>query len=405
MALPGLPYKARDGSEKRASAGNVARYYVQYMNEMKLGKYFKNGTCVTKVQQLEEPSNADSMDDLFGEYCPYKGAERRDSVHGKWVEKVEEHIDACHSNFCTSPEIEDGPQNETRRQRVCSLSNAFNFIRLRSSRKCKRRRDFLTKNDLSPDRKIREVLQKSTSVDDEAWKAPNSSRQSLVNHKDKIPVEDLCSDRGKCRSVSFSCDFDSFRSSCDDSLYSKSFNNEQGSFINPIRSSFSLNFSTKVPKALKTCDSDPFRLTENCDPCTSSRPRRQNCPKWSVETYDTVTGKRVTYLCKFLILANGANDLPNRLTISCKTPDPNWLLYDVRSLEQELDRYVLSDALHPDPVLVVGAGLSAADAIIATRCRNIPVLHLFRNKTSDLGKQLPENMYPEYHKVPSFFFP
>lgn len=52
-----------------------------------------------------------------------------------------------------------------------------------------------------------------------------------------------------------------------------------------------------------------------------------------------------------------------------------------------------------EPVLVVGAGLSAADAIIAVRGRNVPVIHVFRSKSPELNKQLPENLYPEYHKV------
>lgn len=66
------------------------------------------------------------------------------------------------------------------------------------------------------------------------------------------------------------------------------------------------------------------------------------------------------------------------------------------------------------PVLVVGAGLSAADAIMATRFRGIPVLHAFRNSSSEWGGKesterittsydrlqwLPNSIYPEYHKV------
>lgn len=65
------------------------------------------------------------------------------------------------------------------------------------------------------------------------------------------------------------------------------------------------------------------------------------------------------------------------------------------------------------PVLVVGAGLSAADAIMAARFRGIPVLHAFRNSSSEWGKEtaerittsydrlqwLPNSIYPEYHKV------
>jgi hypothetical protein len=52
-----------------------------------------------------------------------------------------------------------------------------------------------------------------------------------------------------------------------------------------------------------------------------------------------------------------------------------------------------------DPVLIVGAGLSAADAVLAARFRSLPIMHVFRKKAGALGKQLPGNMYPEYHKV------
>lgn len=64
------------------------------------------------------------------------------------------------------------------------------------------------------------------------------------------------------------------------------------------------------------------------------------------------------------------------------------------------------------PVLVIGAGLSAADAIMAARFRGVPVLHAFRNSLNEWGKTaerittsydrlqwLPDSIYPEYHKV------
>jgi hypothetical protein len=52
--------------------------------------------------------------------------------------------------------------------------------------------------------------------------------------------------------------------------------------------------------------------------------------------------------------------------------------------------------------MVVGAGLCAADAIIAARSHNVPVLHVFRRQVNDpqlIFKQLPKNTYPEYHQV------
>lgn len=62
---------------------------------------------------------------------------------------------------------------------------------------------------------------------------------------------------------------------------------------------------------------------------------------------------------------------------------------------------------------MIGAGLSAADAIMAARFRGIPVLHAFRDSSNEWNKSddekirtiydklqgLPSSMYPEYHKV------
>lgn len=49
------------------------------------------------------------------------------------------------------------------------------------------------------------------------------------------------------------------------------------------------------------------------------------------------------------------------------------------------------------PLLIVGAGLSAADAILMARNRGVPVVHAFRS--ARLSQPLPAVMYPEYHEV------
>ncbi|KAF5290919.1 hypothetical protein FQR65_LT11501 [Abscondita terminalis] len=349
MALPGLPYRARDGSEKRASAGNVAKYYSQYVKEMQLEKYFQSGMSVTKITRL---------------------------------------------NANTEQIVINQAETEMRKQTFCPLSNAFNFIRFRSNRSCKRRRDSLTQNDSSPDRKIREVLLSPSSSENRANRTISSSKDV-----EDVPQSiDLCYTFSISRSMDFSCDCDNFKSSCD-SFCGNVFK-KQGSFINPIKSSCSLDLTnsiSKVPRTLSICDNDPFRLKENCDASTSRV--SVNKPNWLVEVHDATTGNDLKYSCNNLVLANGISDLPNKLAISETGENPSWLVHDVRSLELALDLYVSKNPYNPDPVIVVGAGLSAADAIIATRCRNIPVLHVFRKKHVNLGKQLPENMYPEYHKV------
>ncbi|KAF5281837.1 hypothetical protein FQA39_LY05051 [Lamprigera yunnana] len=353
MALPGLTYKARDGCEKRASAGNVAKYYLQYVKEMQLEKYFQSNMYVTNITRLKD-TNVDS------------------STANENTEDVE--------NVVT----------EIRRKKMCSLSNAFSFIRFRSNRNCKRRRDDLIRNDSSPDRKIREVLQRSTSL--------SQTNKIILNSKDAEEVSEtvnLCYPSSMNRSTSFSCDFDDFQTSCD-SFCGKIFK-EQGSFLRSSNSLSINNSLSRVPTALNNCDKDSIRLKKNCDSGTSKI--KSNDPSWLVEVYNTATGHYIKYTCNQLILANGTSDLPNKLSISDTTKSPSWLVHDARSLELALDLYMLKNSEEVDPVLIVGAGLSAADAIIATRCRSIPVLHPFRKKHSNLGKQLPENMYPEYHKV------
>lgn len=55
-----------------------------------------------------------------------------------------------------------------------------------------------------------------------------------------------------------------------------------------------------------------------------------------------------------------------------------------------------------DPVLIVGSGLTAADAVLCAYNNNIPVIHVFRRRVTDpslIFKQLPKKLYPEYHKV------
>ncbi|CAB3365977.1 Hypothetical predicted protein [Cloeon dipterum] len=104
------------------------------------------------------------------------------------------------------------------------------------------------------------------------------------------------------------------------------------------------------------------------------------------------------YVTSHLVLATGNYDRPNKLKVPGDS-EP-YVIYSLLELERMVKQNKLSE--HSDPVLVVGAGLSAADAIIACRFHGLPVLHAFRRSSGDPGfvfRQLPENMYPEYHKV------
>jgi len=87
----------------------------------------------------------------------------------------------------------------------------------------------------------------------------------------------------------------------------------------------------------------------------------------------TNTLEPFNYLTRNLVLATGASDLPNILNVEGES-----LPFVLHSLH-ELEHLIVSGKLNPnsDPILVVGAGLSAADAIIAARFHSIPGKFLY----------------------------
>ncbi|KAK2580814.1 hypothetical protein KPH14_011547 [Odynerus spinipes] len=140
---------------------------------------------------------------------------------------------------------------------------------------------------------------------------------------------------------------------------------------------------------------------------------------WLIEGYENKTGKRFQYRCRKVVLATGTTDLSNHLGVPGEESQSSWVTHDLNDLESRLDQLVNQygevalDGL-VDPGLVIGAGLSAADAIMAARFRGIPVLHAFRDASNDWNKEstdkiktnifdklqwLPSSVYPEYHKV------
>ncbi|XP_029159416.1 oxidative stress-induced growth inhibitor 2-like isoform X1 [Nylanderia fulva] len=153
----------------------------------------------------------------------------------------------------------------------------------------------------------------------------------------------------------------------------------------------------------------------------SDSPESKGGYNWIVDGYENKSGKRFLYRCKRAVLATGTTDLSNHLGIPGETTYPNWVTHDLNDLETRLGRLVRergeTDVDSNDeqmlPVLVVGAGLSAADAIMAARFRGIPVLHAFRHSSNEWTKEtaerittsydrlqwLPNSIYPEYHKV------
>ncbi|GJQ86957.1 hypothetical protein Trydic_g5171 [Trypoxylus dichotomus] len=355
MSLPGYKYTTRDNAEKRAFAHNVAKYYEKYVEETGLAKYFANGTIVTNIKELEDARVSTDSPEI--------------QQHERVIEQME---------------VEEIPKPVTLKQTSCPFTNALNFLLSRSQRRlkmdrcCKRKLECKAKDDAA-----------KFDIESASLNSGDDVSCDILLQKNRFKKMNLNCDKN--RSVSFSCDSVSLRKSSGSSCG-----------LDAIR------LFKKVPDEEATA---PILRTDCDDPTTSkiqlnqqyiAADCRKKCgsrPRWLIEVLDVKTRTVQSYTCNALVLANGASDLPNRLTLCSEKKDPNWLLHDVRSLEIELDLYMQQCIGEPDPVLIVGAGLSAADAIIATRGKNVPVLHLFRNKSRDLNKQLPENMYPEYHKV------
>ncbi|XP_053670381.1 oxidative stress-induced growth inhibitor 2-like [Anopheles nili] len=121
--------------------------------------------------------------------------------------------------------------------------------------------------------------------------------------------------------------------------------------------------------------------------------------RWIVAGFNRMTNKRFTIVCQNLVLANGASDLANRLGVKGEGLQMPWVKYELPHLERALEKYDDHARTQMKPVLIVGAGLSAADAVTICRSSGIPVVHVYRNRTAGLDKMLPGNVYPEYHEV------
>lgn len=99
-----------------------------------------------------------------------------------------------------------------------------------------------------------------------------------------------------------------------------------------------------------------------------------------------------------LVLATGSFDQPNTLRVPGE--DLPYVCHSLPELEQSIRSEHLGS--ESDPVVVVGAGLSAADAILHLLSLNVQVIHILRRDAEDpqvIYRQLPPKVYPEYHTV------
>ncbi|XP_051722724.1 oxidative stress-induced growth inhibitor 2 [Ctenopharyngodon idella] len=123
---------------------------------------------------------------------------------------------------------------------------------------------------------------------------------------------------------------------------------------------------------------------------------------WEVRGYQQFQGDTHVPFSLFaenVVLATGASDSPARLGVEGE--DLPYVFHSVRDLGVAVSCHGNLGS-SSDPVLVVGAGLSAADAVLCALNHRVSVLHAFRKRVDDPGlifKQLPKTLYPEYHRV------
>lgn len=123
-------------------------------------------------------------------------------------------------------------------------------------------------------------------------------------------------------------------------------------------------------------------------------------PLWEVRGYQKVQNTHVPFslFAENVVLATGASDSPVRLCVEGENLP--FVFHSISDFGSAISQRKLD--VNSDPVLIVGAGLSAADAVLSACNSNIRVLHVFRKSVNDpdlIFKQLPKTLYPEYHKV------
>ena len=158
---------------------------------------------------------------------------------------------------------------------------------------------------------------------------------------------------------------------------------------------------TSVERVLDVCHPVDADSGEQ-DPCTREHTGKF---KWEVRGYeqlisdgDHIETQEFCYRAPNVVMATGTFDKPNHMGV----PGENfpYILHSLREVERMYESGKLNSK--SDPLVIIGAGLSAADAILYTQQHRLPVVHVFRCDIEDpdlIVRKLPPVLYPEYHEV------
>lgn len=150
-------------------------------------------------------------------------------------------------------------------------------------------------------------------------------------------------------------------------------------------------------------ETSPFDSSDPDDNGVFCNPARRSCcgagHRWSLRAEGTTQyGKEqnIVVCAKNVVLACGVGGYPRRLHVPGE--DLPYVSHDFSDLALSLPKI----QHHADPVLIVGAGLSAADAVLCTLSRTVRVVHVFYQDSSDpklIYHKMPPQLYSEYCSV------
>lgn len=364
---------------RRTSVASVAEYYVDYVNIMGLTENFRNHTVVSAVKQVKK--------DWCSSPCRFPPEES----------------DITETSFKDLPEVED----------VFSLDSD------ELSSQC----SSLTHHSASPSRDLTDHrIEEATDRGSEGRWLPDGWYEDQCSlerwSRGRCSLEggsrDHCSVGGGSRGHGSEspCSCLTEPNYCDtedrnvfsghlDILYIPGLDTELCPSWDPIinPSLFNLPFKSSVPPRGSFLLKNSISKSYSCPERFGSDASLYEVSGYEIQTSDSGERetKHFTYLTKNVVLATGL-DKPNRLGVQGE--EQSFVLHSLRELERAVQKGGLTP--NSDPIMIIGAGLSAADAIISAQGYGIPVVHVFRKSVDSpqlIFKKLPVNLYPEYHKV------
>lgn len=367
--------------DRRTSVSNVAQYYTDYVDIMGISNSFRNCTVVSSVKQVrQEKSSCRSSPPRSSHSSSSSRSHASDSITASTSSSFSRHLpdNAAPHPFTDMEEADDMFSfEEDELSSVCSsLTHASSASPSRDLSTCRfdegcEDRVSGQPSEEDSNQQCRGCSRESSDVlsclQDNCDTGPAAEHSSMQYISIPGYDTDLCPSWDPIINPSlFSC-VNSYRG---------------GSF----RNSFSCSFTNPHHKQLS---------------CVREEEEGTLFEVSGYELERTAAGQRTTthfkYLTKNVVLATGL-DNPNRLNVEGE--DLSFVIHSLRDVETAVEVGGLTP--NSDPILIIGAGLSAADAIITAQGYNIPVVHVFRRAVDDqqlIFNKLPVNLYPEYHDV------